>query len=299
MSNNEKNFSGIYAVVVTPFKKDGSFDLEAAKRHLDWLSENGIKGVCLLGATGEYQSITNKEHIDYIRQIVPYIKERMSIIVGVSRERPDDVIELMNSDEQAGVDAAMILSPFYCHPSQNEILENYRYIASKTTLPIMIYNNPGSAGVDISRETLKQVLSLPSARILKESTGDIRRLTEAVLDAPAHVSVFCGCDNLAMESFVMGATGWISMVANFAPKDCVALYDMVCSGQIGKAKEIYAKLMPALNMLETVEKPSAAIKYVLKKYRGIDTGFMRRPRLDLTEKEKQEVDNLLDYAAIC
>lgn len=66
MSNNEKNFSGIYAVVVTPFKKDGSFDLEAAKRHLDWLSENGIKGVCLLGATGEYQSITNKEHIDYI-----------------------------------------------------------------------------------------------------------------------------------------------------------------------------------------------------------------------------------------
>lgn len=66
MSNNEKNFSGIYAVVVTPFKKDGSFDLEAAKRHLDWLSENGTKGVCLLGATGEYQSITNKEHIDYI-----------------------------------------------------------------------------------------------------------------------------------------------------------------------------------------------------------------------------------------
>lgn len=296
MSN--KNFNGVYAVVVTPFEENGSFNLEAAKAHLDWLYENGIRGVCLLGATGEYQSVTNEEHKEYIQQIVPYIKERMSILVGVSRERPDDVIDLMNSDEAAGANAAMILSPFYCHPSQEEIKENYRYIASKTTLPMIIYNNPGSAGVDISRETMREILQLPTAQILKESTGDIHRLTEAVLDAPEHTSIFCGCDNLAMESFVMGAVGWISMAANFAPKDCVALLEAVKAGELAKAREIYARLLPALNMLEEVAKPGATIKYIMKKYRGLDCGYMRRPRLNLSAEEMAQVDQMVDFTAI-
>lgn len=192
----------------------------------------------------------------------------------------------------------MILSPFYCHPSQDEILENYRYIASKTTLPMIIYNNPASAGVDISRGTLRQIMKLPNAQILKESTGDIRRLTEAVLDAPDHASIFCGCDNLAMESFVMGAVGWISMAANFAPRDCVALYRAVRDGELQKAKEIYRRLLPALNLLEEVAKPAAAIKYILQKYQGIETGHMRRPRLDLSPEEMAQVDAAMDFANI-
>lgn len=293
-----KKFAGVYAVVVTPFREDGSFDLEAAKKHLDWLIANGVKGICVLGATGEYQSITDREHKEYVRQIVPYIRERVSVLVGVSRERPDDVVDLMKNDWECGAMAAMILPPFYCHPARDEIVEHYRYIADKTEMPFIVYNNPGSAGVDMDRETIREILKLPSAQILKESTGDIHRLTEAVLDAPEHTSVFCGCDNLAMESFAMGAVGWISMAANFAPRDCIALQQAVQSGDLVRAKEIYTRLLPALNLLEEMPKPGAVIKYILHKYRGIEVGYMRRPRLGLTEAEKAIVDAALDYDTI-
>ena len=293
-----KKFQGIYAVVVTPFDEAGVPQPELAKKQLDWLISQGIQGVCILGATGEYQSLSDQEHMDYLSQVVPYVCDRISVIVGISRERPDDVISLARHAEKCGAQAGMMLSPFYCHPNQEEILENYRYVTANTSLPIILYNNPGSAGVDISRETMQQIMELPGIQILKESTGDIHRLTEAVLDAPEHVSVFCGCDNLAMESFVMGACGWISMAANFAPKDCIALHEAVKSGDLAAAMEIYKRLLPALNLLESTEKPAATIKYILKKYRGLDLGHMRRPRRDLTEEECAFADNYMDYSTV-
>ena len=168
---NQK-FKGVYAVAVTPFKKNGEFDAKASKAHLDWLIENGIKGICILGATGEYQSITNEEHKAYVSEIVPYIKGRASVFVGVSRERPEEVIELMDHAYACGADAGMALSPFYCHPSQDEIEAFYKYINDNTKLPVIVYNNPGSAGVDIASETYTKVLKLPNAKIVKESTGE-------------------------------------------------------------------------------------------------------------------------------
>ena len=291
-------FKGVYAVQITPFFEDGAFDIENAKKHLDWLIEAGVSGVCILGATSEYQSVNNEEYKYYLGQILPYIKGRVSVVVGVTREMTDEVIELMNAAQALGAEAGMLLPPVYCHPGQEEILENYRYIASKSTLPIIIYNNPGSAGVDISRETLQEILKLPTAQILKESTGDIHRLTEAVIDAPDHTSVFCGCDSLPMESFLMGAVGWISMTANFAPKDCVALLNAVKNGEHAKAMEIYTRLLPALNHLESTTKPAATIKYILKKYRGLESGHMRRPRMDLNKEEMMEVDALMNFSSI-
>lgn len=294
----DKTLKGVYAVTVTPFTAAGHFDIEAAERHVNWLIENGIQGVCLLGATGEYQSVSNEEHKFYLGKLIPAVRDRASVIVGASRENPDDVIDLMNAAQRLDADAAMVLPPFYCHPNQQEILENYRYISSRTTLPMIVYNNPGSAGVDMTRETLQKVFELPNTAVLKESTGDIHRLTEAVMDAPSKVNVFCGCDNLALESFLMGAAGWISMAANFAPRDCNALFIMVQEGRLDSAKEVYQRLLPALNLLESSEKPAATIKYILKKYRNLDVGSMHRPRIDLSEEEQAVVDHMVDFSTI-
>ena len=109
-----KQFQGIYAVVVTPFHEDGTFDVESAKKNLDWLIEQGVQGVCILGATGEYQSISDEEHMAYVKEIVPYVKDRVSVIVGASRERPEDVVKLVNNIKECGAHAAMVLPSFYC-----------------------------------------------------------------------------------------------------------------------------------------------------------------------------------------
>lgn len=285
-----RKFNGVYAVAVTPFHKDGSFDFEAAKAHLDWLIGSGITGICLLGATGEYQSVSDEEHMAYVSEMVPYIKDRVSVLVGVSRERPEDVVKLMNHAKNCGADAGMALSPFYCHPAQDEIAAFYQYLNNHSELPLIIYNNPGSAGVDISKETFEAVLKLEHAKLVKESTGDIKRLTEVLHMAPEDVSVLCGCDNMAYESFVCGAHGWISMAANFAPADCTALYESIVKEKdFEKGRSIYKRLLPALNTLENFPKPVQAIKYILKEIKKIDAGCVRRPRLELTEDEKQWV----------
>lgn len=291
-------FQGIYAVVVTPFHEDGSFDFESAKKNLDWLIGQGVQGVCILGATGEYQSISDEEHMEYVREIVPYVKDRVSVIVGASRERPEDVVKLVNNIKECGAHAAMVLPSFYCHPSQDEIVEHYRYIEEQTKFPIVAYNNPGSAGIEIGQEAFREIMALPYTAIVKESSGSMQKLTEVLNDAPEKVSVFCGCDNLAYESFADGACGWICMLANVAPKQCVELYEAVyVEENLKKGKEIYKEILPALNVLESFPKPVQALKYGLSQ-KGLNGGYVRRPRMELNEEEKAYLTEAMKFETL-
>lgn len=283
------NFQGVYAVTVTPFKKDGSFDAEAMKKNLDSLISDGVHGICLLGATGEYMSVTNEEHKAIVRAIVPYIKDRVGVIVGATRERADDSVELILNAKECGAGAAMVLTPPYCHPSQDEVVENYRYIAEKANFPLMIYNNPGSCGIELEQDTFKELMAMKNVQIVKESSGSIHKLADVLLDAPSDVSVFCGCDNLAYESFAEGANGWICMLANVAPKDCVALFETVyIQKDIQRGWEIYKRILPALDTLESFPKPVQALKYLATR-KGLQGGCVRRPRKELTKAEKDFV----------
>ena len=293
-----KQFQGIYAVVVTPFHEDGTFDVESAKKNLDWLIEQGVQGVCILGATGEYQSISDEEHMAYVKEIVPYVKDRVSVIVGASRERPEDVVKLVNNIKECGAHAAMVLPSFYCHPAQDEIVEHYRYIEEQTQFPIVAYNNPGSAGIEIGQDAFRQIMALPYTAIVKESSGSMQKLTEVLIDAPEKVSVFCGCDNLAYESFADGACGWICMLANVAPKQCVDLYQAVyVEEDLKKGKEIYKEILPALNVLESFPKPVQALKYGLSK-KGLNVGYVRRPRMELNEEEKTYLSEAMKFETL-
>lgn len=284
------NFKGVYAVAVTPFKEDGSFDFEAAKKHLDWLIESGVHGICVLGATGEYLSVSDEEHIAYVKEIVPYISDRVSVIVGATRERTDDVVKLVQNIKECGAHAAMVLPPFYCHPSQDEVVAHYKYIMDQVDFPLVAYNNPGSAGIEVEQDTFKKLFELKNTAIVKESSGSMQKLTEVLIDAPDSVSVFCGCDNLAFESFADGAVGWISMLANVAPKDCVELFESVHDRKdLTRGFEVYKKILPALNVLESFPKPVQALKYALKS-KDLGGGFVRRPRQELTDAEKAFVD---------
>ena len=293
-----KQFQGIYAGVVTPFHEDGTFDVESAKKNLDWLIEQGVQGVCILGATGEYQSISDEEHMAYVKEIVPYVKDRVSVIVGASRERPEDVVKLVNNIKECGAHAAMVLPSFYCHPAQDEIVEHYRYIEEQTQFPIVAYNNPGSAGIEIGQDAFRQIMALPYTAIVKESSGSMQKLTEVLIDAPEKVSVFCGCDNLAYESFADGACGWICMLANVAPKQCVDLYQAVyVEEDLKKGKEIYKEILPALNVLESFPKPVQALKYGLSK-KGLNGGYVRRPRMELNEEEKTYLSEAMKFETL-
>ncbi|MGL6201823.1 MAG: 4-hydroxy-tetrahydrodipicolinate synthase [Lachnospiraceae bacterium] len=289
---NDK-FKGIYTVAVTPFKENGDFDIEQSRKNLDWLIESGIHGIVVLGATGEYQSISDEEHMNYVSEIVPYIKDRVSVIVGASRERPEDVVKLVRHAKSCGANAAMVLPPFYCHPAQNEIVKFYNYIMDETEFPVVVYNNPGSAGVELEQETYREIMKHECALIVKESSGDIHKLTQVINDAPERTSVFCGCDNLAFESFAAGACGWICMLANIAPRDCVELYKAVCEeGDLQKGREVYQRILAALDVLESFPKPVQALKHLVS-YKGLNGGYVRKPRYELSDDEKKYIEEAM------
>ena len=117
-----------------------------------------VHGTSYVGALGEYQSVTNEEHKAYVKEIVPYICDRVSVIVGASRERPEEVVELVENIKVCGGHAAMVLPPFYCHPSQDETVAHYKYIMDHVDFPVVAYNNTGSARIEIEQDTFKDCL---------------------------------------------------------------------------------------------------------------------------------------------
>ncbi len=287
---NKNEIKGIIPVAITPFNEDGSFNIDASLNHLNYLIEQGIETICVLGATSEYLSFNLQEHMAYIDEIVPSIIDRVKVIVGVTREKTEEVISLIHHVEKYDVQGVMILPPYYSHPSQEEIMEHYRYINDNISTQMIIYNNPGSAGVTIEDETFKEILALENATTIKESTGDMSVSTKLLINYPDH-TILCGADNLAINFYHIGASGWISMAANIAPKMCKKLLES--RNHNSDTLSIYKDLMPLVDLLESVSYPVQAIKYLLEK-KGIKSGFVRRPRRELSQNQKDYIDSVID-----
>lgn len=216
-----EKFAHVFPAMVTPMKEDGSFNYEVAKKHADWMMDNGIGGIGVLMAAGEYQSMSLEEHMEYVNEMVPYVKKRgASVIVGCSRERVEDACALMNNAYKAGADAAMVLPSFYYNQSQEEIIDHYTYLNDNSDLDIMVYNNPNVTS-GITRETMKELYKLPHVKIVKDASMVIDVMTDFIFEAEQakeEKNVLCGCDYLLYQAYATGAIGWISMTANILPK---------------------------------------------------------------------------------
>lgn len=287
-----EKFTHVFPAMVTPINEDGTFNYEVAKKHADWMIDNGIGGIGVLMASGEYQSITLEQHKEYVNEMVPYIKNRgASVIVGASRERVEDVVELMNNAYKAGADAAMVLPSFYYHQSQSEIIDHYTYINDHSDLDIMVYNNPNVTS-GITTETMKELYKLPHVKIVKDASMVIDVMTDYIFEAEKvnDVGVLCGCDYLLYQAYATGAIGWISMTANICPKLSAEFHKaMIIEKDYQKGLELYKKLYPVVNMTERFPKPTQAVKYILEEVYGFAEGISLRPRRGLSDEEKKLV----------
>lgn len=288
-----EKFAHVFPAMVTPMKEDGNFNYEAAKKHLDWMYENGIRGVGILMAAGEYQSVSIEEHKEYCDVMVPYAKEKgMSVIVGASRERVEDVVTIMNNAYAAGADAAMVLPSFYYHQSQEEIIDHYTYINDHSDLEIMVYNNPNVTS-GITRETMKELYKLEHVKIVKDASMVIDVMTDYIFEAEEakeEKAVLCGCDYLLYSAYATGAIGWISMTANILPKLSADFHNaMIVEKDYKKGLEIYKQLYPVVNMTERYPAPTQAVKHILSEIYGFEEGICRRPRREISEEDKKLV----------
>lgn len=288
-----KQTHGIFAVTVTHFQENGEIDYAACAKHINWLIESGVHGLLPLGATGEFSALTLEERKAFAEFAMKEVAGRVPVIIGAVSTNVDVTLEVAKHAASIGADGVMILPPPGLHPSQDEIYAFYKHISENVTLPVMIYNNPGSSGVNILPETLDKIADLPHMGFLKESTGDIMRLTRAVDELADRLVIFCGCESLAYESFVMGAKAWVCVLANVAPAQSARLYDLIVNqGKLEEARALYRQILPLLRLTEETGELWQIVKYILKQH-GFGTGTLRLPRQPISEGVKAQLDELL------
>ncbi|MFR4119532.1 MAG: dihydrodipicolinate synthase family protein [Bilophila wadsworthia] len=156
-----KQIHGIFAVTVTHFQENGEIDYAACAKHINWLIESGVHGLLPLGATGEFSALTLEERKAFAEFAMKEVAGRVPVIIGAVSTNVDVTLEVAKHAASIGADGVMILPPPGLHPSQDEIYAFYKHISENVTLPVMIYNNPGSSGVNILPETLDKIADLP------------------------------------------------------------------------------------------------------------------------------------------
>src|SRR5699024_2859786 len=245
------------------------------------------------GSTGEFVSLTKEERYKVAEVAVEQVNGRIPVVVGTAAETTQDAIEYTKQAEAVGADAALIINSYYAHPKDEEIYEHFKAVANAVTFPIMLYNNPFTSGINIGTETILDVArEVENITHIKESSGDISKVRDITRQGKGFLKTFCGADDLALESFLVGATGWISVAANIAPRLATDLYNSVKENKIDKAWELYDKILPLCNLLEGEGKPVQIVKRAME-LQGLAGGPSRKPRLPLTEAEEAKLQGIL------
>jgi 4-hydroxy-tetrahydrodipicolinate synthase len=289
---------GTYVVMVTPFTSDGEVNYNGMRKNIDWWIGQKIHGLIPLGSTGEFASLSDPQKHRISETVIESVNGRLPVVVGATAETTEKAIEYALQAQGLGATAVLILPPFYYAPSQDEIYSHYKRISERIDLPIMIYNNPFTANVDIQPETIARMAELPNISYVKESSGDIKRITAIRELTNGSVTVFCGWEDMAWESFAVGAEGWVCVIGNILPRAAAELYELVVTKKdLNGGFNLYKRMLPILRYLEYAGKTQKALKYALDKL-GLCGGESSSPKIPLTEEEKLEIDKLLEQFEI-
>ncbi|MGY6710335.1 MAG: 4-hydroxy-tetrahydrodipicolinate synthase [Rhizobiaceae bacterium] len=283
-------FRGTFTVMVTPFGEDGSVDLKALAAFTEWQIAQGIHGLIPLGSTGEFLSMTEEEREAVARTVIDTAKGRVPVLIGTGAEWTADVIRGSRMAESLGADGVMIIPPFYSTPTEDELFVHYKTVAEAISLPIMVYNNPATANVDLTPEVLARLSHIDNVSYVKESTLEVTRVRDIVELCGDRMTVFGGI--LGFESFVMGAEGWVAVGSNVMPAEFARLFTLTRDAQdYDAARALYAKILPIIRMVgghRYVTATKAALSMI-----GHKMGDPRAPRLPASSEEKRVIADIL------
>jgi len=285
------HFEGIIPAVTTPFDASGAIDEAALERNVVAYLDAGVHGLVANGTMGEAGSLSAEERRTVVATIARATAGRVPLIAGVSAGTPSAAIAFAADAAEAGATALMALPPLGYHADAREVAAFYRAVAEAGGLPLMAYNNPEASGLDMAPELIARIgASVENVVAVKECSGDARRIAALV---ESDLEVLVGGDDWPLEGFAAGATGWVTGVADVAPRECVALYEHVTSGELEPAREIYQRLLP-LARFDMTPKLVQYFKAAQDEV-GFAGGPCREPRLPLTDQERA---NLLAALAV-
>lgn len=234
---------GSIPAIVTPMQEDGSLDLPALRRLLDWHIQEGSDAVVVVGTTGESPTVDMAEHCLLIRETVAHVAGRIPVIAGTGANSTAEAIELAQCAKAAGASAHLSVVPYYNKPTQEGLYQHFKAIAEEVDLPLILYNVPGRTVADLANETTLRLAQVPGIVGIKDATGNLERGIDLIKRAPAGFAIYSGDDATGLALVLMGGHGIITVTGNVAPR---LMHEMVAAGLAGDvkpAREINLRLM--------------------------------------------------------
>src|SRR5215510_6266733 len=285
-------FRGTFTALVTPFR-DGGIDVSAFEQLIETQIDAGISGIVAIGTTGESPTLSHKEREEVIRIVVAKANKRCLVLAGTGSNSTEHAIADTRVAEKLGVDASLLVAPYYNKPSQEGLFRHFKAIADATSLPIMLYNIPGRCSVDIVPETVarlaKECRNLVS---IKEASGSVERVGELRRHLPDAFTILSGDDSLTLPFMAAGAAGVVSVASNLFPSEVCALVCACESSDLKSAEKLHRKLLPLFKDL-FIEPNPVPVKTALG-WRGTTSPDVRLPLCEMSEANQARLLKTLE-----
>jgi 1-pyrroline-4-hydroxy-2-carboxylate deaminase len=298
MTMQQSQWAGVFPAITTPFRDDHSVDHDALAAHVRWLADAGCAGIVVGGSLGEAATLTFDEKVAIGATCVRALDGRIPVVAGIAGLATAECVALARAAERAGCEGIMALPAYVYHSDWRETREHYGAIIAATPLSCMLYNNPIAYRTDVLPEQLAELAQrYDNLHAVKESGGDVRRVTEVRARLGDRLAVFAGLDDMILEAIAMGASGWVAGLVNALPAESVQLVELARSGRWDEATALYHWFLPLLRM-DTVPKFVQLIKLVQAQVgRGAET--VRPPRLVLDGPERKAALALIAERLAC
>ena len=288
------DWHGVIPAVLTHFNEDFSINYEATLEHIEFQIEKGIHGLVTMGTCGENNTLEEDEKKEVLAKIYAHVNGRIPVIVGVSELSTQKAVRFAKAAEPI-CDGFMVLPPMSYTSDIHETVAYYQAVADAApSIPILVYNCPAAYRVDMDIPMLREMSKIENVVAVKEATGDARRITDLYNEFGDRFLLLTGLDDIALESFMLGAKGWVSGLGVAFPEEDLAIWELSQQGRYKEALEIYRWYMPLLHF-DTVPKLVHLMK-LTSKAMGLNNGICRPPRLSMQGAELEEHQAMIDKA---
>jgi 4-hydroxy-tetrahydrodipicolinate synthase len=291
-SENMIDFGKVATAMVTPFDHKGNIDFEKTTQLINYLISNGSDALVIAGTTGESPTLSTEEKLALFRHSVKVVDGRVPVIAGTGSNNTYASIELTKKAEEIGVDAIMIVAPYYNKPNQEGLYQHFKTIAESTELPVMLYNIPGRSVINMSVDTIVRLAGLPNVVALKDASGDLDAMTAIIAQTSDDFALYSGDDGLTLPVLAIGGTGIISVASHVIGNEMQEMVKLYESGNPKEAAKLHQRIVPVMKSLFAAPSPTP-VKTALQ-LKGLDVGSVRLPLVPLTEEERQTLVSTLN-----
>ena len=287
-------WSGVFPALTTKFKKNGDLDLSLQEKHYRIQLDAGVHGFVVLGSLGENGTLSADEKQEIVKLAVATSNHKVPVLATVAETTTARACKFVEEATKNGVDGFMVLPGMQYVSDRRETIQHFRSVAAVSEKPIMLYNNPVAYRVDTTPEMFAELANEPKFVAIKESSEDVRRIGDIKNLVGDRYQIFIGVDDLAMESLLLGAVGWVAGLVCAFPQETVALFNLIKAKRIPEALELYRWFLPLLH-LDTSVKFVHYIK-LAEAMVGCGTEFVRAPRLQLAGEERKQIEKIIRTA---